>query len=375
MPKKPIAVIGSIDGSRTDLNPPLKNAAAGAGAARALGKALAEAEWPIMVYSSTPHFVEAYIVEGYAGNAKARDDSITMIYPRDRDPAVHGEFPEQSVRPRLFNPCVDANPRWQASYYQSLPDVEGILIIGGGNATLTMGLVALANRMPVVSVAAFGGSGEEIWAMLTDKPWIDAADRQEMGRASWSDDRASGLVGSLQRQRDNLVRIQSKKDGLEAKRQQDRNQRSVRALVFGVLSAALTLLGVFGSPDLFGKVLWLAIYALCFAAIPVFSGMAGAMFFTLHQPMNRSISITEAQAHGFWAGLGSAILFFVSQVTAQRGITSLSEAVMKDDGGLNVLLLFSLTIGFVAGLTYEAVFGKWEAVDVSRAEDINAGGR
>ena len=73
------------------------------------------------------------------------------------------------------------------------------------------------------------------------------------------------------------------------------------------------------------------------------------------------------------AGLGSAVLFFVSQVTSNREITSLHEAVIQGVGGLDILLLFSLTIAFVAGLTYEAVFGKWEAVDASRSALIETG--
>ena len=84
-------------------------------------------------------------------------------------------------------------------------------------------------------------------------------------------------------------------------------------------------------------------------------------------------SVKETIAHGLWAGLGSAVLFFVSQVTANRDIKSLSQAVIEGIGGLDILLLFSLMIGFVAGLTYEAVFGKWEAVDASRAGMIETG--
>ena len=76
---------------------------------------------------------------------------------------------------------------------------------------------------------------------------------------------------------------------------------------------------------------------------------------------------------GFWAGLGSAILFFVSQVTSNREIASLHKAVLEGVGGLDILLLFSLTIAFVAGLTYEAVFGKWEAVDTSRSTLLESG--
>jgi hypothetical protein len=370
--KRPIAIIGSIDKARTDYNPPLKNVAQAPDASRAFGRALAESEHPILVFSSSSNFLEAYIVEGYVQSGKAEDKSIIMLYPRQRDPGIHSDFVQQSSQPNLFDPRIDSHPRWEASYYQSLPEVEGVLMLGGGRATLIMGLMALANKTPILSVGTFGGAGEEIWAMLSDKLWIDAADRQEMGRGGWSDDRASILVASLARQRAKLDVLKRENEAAAAKELEDRTKRSRRAVIYGTIGAGLTILGVFGSSAL-GNQVWLALYAVCFAGIPICAGMAGAMFYTLRRAVARPPSIGEAEAHGFWAGLGSAVLFFVSQVTSNRTITTLHTAVVQGIGGLDVLLLFSLTIAFVAGLTYEAVFGKWEAVDTSRSGLVETG--
>lgn len=375
MQEKPIAIIGSVDPVRTDYDPPLRSVADAADAGRALGKALAESEYPILVFSSSRTFLEAYIVEGYVQSGSAKQNSIITLYPRRKDPAIHGDFAEQATHPTLFDSRTDSHPRWEASFYQSLPEVEGVLMIGGGHATLIMGLMALATKTPIASLATFGGSAEEIWAMLTDKPWIEPQDRQEMGRAGWSNDRAAVLAASFARQRAKLQAIQKEQEAVAEKRQLDRDLRSRGAMVYGVIAAVLTLLGVFGNPALFGKTLWLVLYALCFAAIPICAGMAGAMFYTLRSVAARPPSLGEARAHGFWAGLGSAVLFFVSQVTSNRDISSLYEAVTQGAGGLDILLLFSLMIAFVAGLTYEAVFGKWEAVDASRSTLVETGGR
>ena len=146
MSKRPIAVIGGTDAKRTDYNPPLKNIVEAPNAGRALGRALAEAEHPILVFSSSTDFLEAYVVEGYVRSGKAKEKSIIMLYPRNKDPKIHGDFADQSTQPRLFDPRTDIHPRWEASYYQSLPDVEGLLLIGGGRATLIMGLMAMANN-------------------------------------------------------------------------------------------------------------------------------------------------------------------------------------------------------------------------------------
>lgn len=214
--------------------------------------------------------------------------------------------------------------------------------------------------------------------MATNKPWIDPEDRNEMGRTGWIDKMAETLVKSFDKQRahlDNLARDQA---AAAEQIRKDREQRSQCATGFGITAALLTGLGVFGTQPLGGSNIWLVIYTLCFIAVPISAGIAGAMFFTLRQSRKLSNlmhppSVRETIAHGLWAGLGSAVLFFVSQVTANRDIKSLSQAVIEGIGGFDILLLFSLMVGFVAGLTYEAVFGKWEAVDASRASMIETG--
>jgi hypothetical protein len=209
MTKKPIAIIGSIDAKRTDYDPPLKNTPQARAAGCALGKALAEAAHPILVFSSSPDFIEAYIVEGYVQSRKAQAKSIIMLYPR------------KNTRPSTA-------------------------------ISLSMGLMALANRTPIVSLATFGGNAEEIWAMLNAKQWIEAADRQEMGRGSWTDDSAPILIDSLEWQRAKLEAFQKEKEAVLAKQQRDKSRRSLFALVFGVLATILTILGVFGNVTIFG---------------------------------------------------------------------------------------------------------------------------
>lgn len=372
MSQRPIAIIGAVDPEHSSYTPALKNVGVVRDAAHILGRELARAKHSILVFSNNPWYLEAHVVAGYVASGEARPKSIVVLYPKDRDPNIHGEFPEQKTHPTLFDPRIDPNSRWEASYYQSLPEVKGVLIVGGGSATLIMGLMALASRVPVVSLACFGGSSEEVWAMATNKPWIDPQDITEMGRARWADEMADKLVKSFDSQRANIEKLDRDRVAVVTRINNDREKRSQYATGLGIVSALLTALGVFGNQPFKGSVAWLVIYAICFITIPVSAGVAGSMFLTLRQSRSLSSlvhppSIKETTAHGLWAGLGSAVLFFVSQVTANRDIKSLSQAVIEGTGGLEILLLFSLMIGFVAGLTYEAVFGKWEAVDASRA--------
>jgi hypothetical protein len=372
MIKKPIAIIGSIDPSRPDYDPPLRNLNASADAARALGKELARAKHPILVFSSNPSFIEAGIVAGYIASGEAQRNSIIMLYPRRKDPKIHGKFAEQDTHTNLFDPKTDTHPRWEVSYYQSLRDVEGILVVGGGRSTLILGLMALANRMPIVSVACFGGNAEEIWTLSKDKPWITSKDWNEMGSDGWADEMAEPLVESFTNQRakiNELLEVEGKK---KEQVQKERDHRSMIAIGFGLVAAVFTIIGVFGKFLFRMENGWLGIYSICFLVVPISSGIAGSMFFTLRQDRKSGgtllpPSIKETIAHGLWAGLGSAILFFLSQVTTNRDIKSLAKAVAEGIGGFDILLLFSLMIAFIAGLTYEAVFGKWEAVDASGA--------
>ena len=52
------------------------------------------------------------------------------------------------------------------SYYRSLVEADGVLLVGGGRATFSTGLVALAFHIPALPVATFGGSAAKVWQAL-----------------------------------------------------------------------------------------------------------------------------------------------------------------------------------------------------------------
>ena len=162
MSKPLIAIIGSISGKK-EFDPPLEHSEEAAQAACALGKALSDARMRILVFSSNTKFLEPYIVAGYVNGATAGPDSIIIRYPHDKNPDVHGSFPEESGHPHLFKYEQDTHERWERSFYMSLPDVSGFLLMGGGYSTLITGLLALATKKPLVSLGTFGGNAKLIW--------------------------------------------------------------------------------------------------------------------------------------------------------------------------------------------------------------------
>src|SRR3712207_4345724 len=77
-----IAVIGSLDASRGDYRPPLKNLEQGEQACVELGRALAAAGCDVVVFSSKPKYVEAWVVQGYAeGSTATRPGRVVAHVP------------------------------------------------------------------------------------------------------------------------------------------------------------------------------------------------------------------------------------------------------------------------------------------------------
>jgi len=100
--------------------------------------ALAKAGMRILVYSSGEDFLEGPIVRGYIESQVAATGSIQVRYPfTGAKPA----FPEQQAHRRMFDWRPDDSPDWETSFYRSLNEVDGILLLGGGSSTLIAGLV------------------------------------------------------------------------------------------------------------------------------------------------------------------------------------------------------------------------------------------
>jgi hypothetical protein len=113
-----IAIVGNV---KTHPNAPE--------AAEALGSALAKARLRILVYSSGEDFLERHIVKGYVASQAAAKRSVQVRY------ALHGSkpaFPEQQTHAEVFDWRPDPSPDWEVSFYQSLSDADGILLMGGG---------------------------------------------------------------------------------------------------------------------------------------------------------------------------------------------------------------------------------------------------
>ena len=66
-------------------------------------------------------------------------------------------FPEESTNPKLFKRVNERGVDWEVAFYRSITRADGIILMGGGNATKISGQVAIGSRMPILSLSSFGG--------------------------------------------------------------------------------------------------------------------------------------------------------------------------------------------------------------------------
>ncbi len=129
--------------------------------AKQIGAALAKAGMGLVVYFSDPSSLEPYVVSGYvqaippgtgAGSIRVRfaESQKNMVY-----------FAEQATRNELFERVLFPGREWEAPFYRSLVDaegVDGVLLMAGARSTLIAGQIALARQLPVLAVDKFDGS-------------------------------------------------------------------------------------------------------------------------------------------------------------------------------------------------------------------------
>ena len=158
-----ILIVGSADSTREDYNPPLINPGDAPAAAKAIGTELGRRGCRIVVYSASKSYLEADVVRGFVGSVKKTAKSMIEVrYPHSAPKSA--EFAETKLRPDLFVPTQDRNTSWEATFYASLRDADGVLIIGGGRSAHAVGYMALASEVPILPLACFGGAGESCLA-------------------------------------------------------------------------------------------------------------------------------------------------------------------------------------------------------------------
>ncbi len=327
----------------------MKDAALARKAAEQIGEALAKAETRLLVYGGP--YLESDVVRGFVTSGPGEDRSILMCYSKDQEPPP---FPEESSHPKLFEKRSEKGSDWETTFYRSVARADGIILIGGGSATKISGQVAIGARMPILALPQFGGAASQVWETLS--PGEDLPTRAEINLMArpWSDGSAEGCVAALLAQTDR-------------RRLQEGAPRPILSLFAAVLFlAALAIV-----PWMWGENA-LAVWMLFIA--PVLAGGAGAavrpMVARVRNDHGVASSVLVTVALGLIAGGVAGVLFVTAQLTADPQLTSGSDLVRYARRSIP----FALGVGFVAGLTSDAVFGKLLGMDVVRTSTISPPG-
>src|SRR5204863_9950889 len=115
-----------------------------------------------------PTFIEAHVVRGYIGSGKSVPHSIEVRYPQKNDDG-NVPFPEETHQPDVFDFRLDPNPNWEVSFYTSLRDVDGIILLGGARSAFVTGVLAQIFGLPLAAIATFGGSAQAVWALAGNR--------------------------------------------------------------------------------------------------------------------------------------------------------------------------------------------------------------
>lgn len=126
-----------------------------------IGAALANAGMGLVVYFSNVESLEPHVVEGFvkALPPGSAEKCIRVRFAESQKNIVR--FAEQQTRNELFDLNLFAGQDWEAPFYRSLVDADGVdavLLMAGARSTLIAGQIALARSLPILAVDKFDGA-------------------------------------------------------------------------------------------------------------------------------------------------------------------------------------------------------------------------
>jgi hypothetical protein len=353
-----IAVIGSVQPARA-AEIKLRNAADGERAAENIGRALARQRCRIVAYSDAEQSVEHLVVRGYVDECRSNSEIKAFAGTPERIEVPYSandgvpQFPEQKDVPELFFKfSPDRNPSWASSFYRSLSQVDGVILMGGSHSTYIAGTVAISHRKPVAPIFTFGGAAEELWKELSpESGLLEQREIDLMTSHSWERQNSDTLVENLLKQR---KRIADRRQEAEIANQRTAATRHVYISV-PLLMAALSAIPFTWDNSELQRTNLLIILLLS----PLLAGISGAAARTAFESVGGAVSpgwpnVGRTCGLGAIAGVIAGALFIVAQLVAMS--PEISQPIWSKQAGR--LVPFAVLIGFIAGLTLDAVFRK-----------------
>jgi fluoride ion exporter CrcB/FEX len=313
-------------------------------AAEQLGKELAKSGAKLLVYGGP--YLEEDVVRGFVAGKPAKDRSVLMWYSKDQEPPP---FPEEQTHPNLFERRVEKGAEWEIAFYRSVTRADGVILMGGSSSTKICGQVAIGTRLPVIALAEFGGGAAAVWQTLSAGEDLPNREEIDLMARPWDDAHSAA----------DCVKA------LLAQRERRRSGEGAPHPILSILAVLLFLLALSIVPWVWGQgkfEVWMLFLT------PVLAGGAGAAIRPLVDRMRGTQGVAQAVlatvAVGLVAGGVAGVLFITAQLTANPDLATGIEKYAQRS------IPFALGVGFVAGLTADAVFGKLLGLEVVKTLGI-----
>jgi hypothetical protein len=143
-------------------------------------------------------------------------------------------FQNLRLHEEFFDPRRDTTEAWKPSFFRSVCQADGIVLIGGGRSTLITGIFALTHRIPLIAIRAYGGKAQEVWKIFKNTSKEDMKEVIEKMARDGSEQTVKDWVDSLEAQ------ASARKKEIAAK---DQRRPQLIALALIVACALILTLG------------------------------------------------------------------------------------------------------------------------------------
>jgi hypothetical protein len=307
-----------------------------------IGSVLAKAGMGIVVYFSNDESLEPHVVSGYVAAVPVGvgAKSIRIRYPKSQAGKVR--FAEQGTRGELFDPVLFPSNDWEAPFYRSLADADGVdavLLMGGGRSVLIAGQIALARPLPVLAVDGFGGTAEVIHTELATRT---------TKYPSAVTDSTDQLVAWLRQE------CAAREKRQEVVRQMETTYRKVtselrKSVWAGSTFAALVATLFFGM----AKAPSAEFYPVLMFAGLIAAGATGALIRSVIWGAEQTAPVTSLLLGGV-AGFVVGMAYLIPQWVGAPGVLSPSATVVEATD--KIQFVSAALVAFSAGVGFDTVF-------------------
>lgn len=348
------AVLSSIRPlSGTEVNSPILHSAEAENAAKEIGRELATAGFSIAVYSSNQAYLDQHIVSGFFSVNKPRGGQVHIWHTQGSAIAQFKELDDPRFEGRFVS-HTESTDNWNTIFFQSMKQVDGVVMLGGSDFCLVAALWALDTKKSLATVAHFGGGARAAWVVMqSEKGFASEKGIEAMG-AKWSAHSARRIVESL-------------KDQRNVQRKAVKGPRT-KALVVTSLLVAVTAI-VFISSLIAVAPGSHPFYLMVFVG-PLFAGMAGAMLRKIwgDRPGTSQRSVGTTCALGFGAGFAYLLLVVISQASANQSF--LDPHVPLSPVSAVILSATSIAVAFGAGFVLDNSLTKMKKDGLVAGPDV-----